>query len=581
MSVTKFYKIVSPRSKDTNVVDSQYSVGGMGKYGESTWYNKMVQGSASRRNRYREYDIMDNDPDIALALDLIAEEMTGNNPKGETPLVLELDPHPTQDVHSTTVLTLKAALKTFTSIQRLNTPRLFNLCRGLLKYGDAFYIKPEEKNGRWTYLHPKNVDSAIVAEKDVTDVKGWNVAQDTHNASTGHTSGLYTNVVGSFSDAKTEPYLAEDIVHFSLWDEVSEEAPFGNSILRAIYKPFKQKELLEDAIVIYRIQRAPERRVFYIDVGRIHPNQVAGILEKFKNDFRQKRIPSQIGDKSQVDAVYNPQSMQEDFFMAVNQGSQARIETLPGGQNLGNLDDLHIFFRKIWRGLKIPESYINTLVGDGGSGLFNDGRVGVAMMQEVKFTLMVERLQTYVEEILDNEFKTFLYDNGISVDPTLFRVRLPAPSNFKKSRQHELDASLLNAYGTVSNDNNISKRFALKKYLQLTEDEIIENERMLREEKGLDVDGGKEDLPKIYNPEEAEAGGFEGGLGGRILGGGGMTPRPRPDSGGPDKPESSATGAGSGDSSPTPPDDTTPTPPTDTPPTGDTGGGGETPSLPI
>lgn len=520
MAITKYYKIVTPRSKDANVLDGQDTIGSTGLYGRMSWYNRLVQGSASRKNRYREYDIMDNDPDIALALDLIAEEMIGNNPKSELPLDLQITPYPTQDLPTSTAMTLKAALKTFIAIQRLDTPRLFNMCRGMIKYGDMFYLRSKDKNGRWLFIHPKNVEGAIVSRDDIFDIKGWQIKTDFDNTYSSYGTNVYANVSGNIGDANIQPFKADDVVRFSIWDEVSEEAPFGISILRAIYKPFKQKELLEDAIVIYRIQRAPERRVFYIDVGRIHPHQVSALLEKVKNDFRQKRIPSQFNGKSQVDAIYNPQSMQEDFFMAVRPNSSGgRIETLPGGQNLGNLDDLHIFFRKIWRGLKIPESYINTLAGDGGLGSFNDVRVGVALMQEVKFTLYIERLQTYIESVLDEEFKRFLYNNGINIDPTIFKIRLPAPSNFKKSRQQEIDNALIGTYTSINNDNNISKRFALKKYLQLTEEEMMENERLLREEKGLNVDGGKEDLPKLYNPEEAEAGGFEGGLGG--LGGGG------------------------------------------------------------
>jgi hypothetical protein len=533
MAIKKFYKIVTPRSRDAHILDGQDAVGSTGLFGRMSWYNRLVQGSASRKNRYREYDVMDNDPDIALALDLIAEEMTGNNPKGQDPLELHLKPHPTQRIPSSTAMTLKAALKTFISIHKLDTPRLFNICRNTIKYGDMFFLRSQKRNGRWLFVHPKNVEGGIVPHDDISDVKGWSIKTDFDHTKSNYGTNLYTNVAGNMGDANIQPYLSKDVIRFTLWDEASEEAPFGISILRAIYKPFKQKELLEDAIVIYRIQRAPERRVFYIDVGRIHPHQVSAVLEKVKNDFRQKRIPSQFGGNSQVDAIYNPQSMQEDFFMAVRPNSQGgRIETLPGGQNLGNLDDLHIFFRKIWRGLKIPESYINTIAGDGGLGTFNDVRVGVALMQEVKFTLYIQRLQTYIENVLDEEFKKFIYDNGINVDPTIFQIKLPPPSNFEKSRQQELDAALLSTYGNAKDDNRLSARFAMKKYLQLSHEEMMENERLLREEKGLPVDGGIEDLPKLYNPEEAEAGGFEGGLGG--LGGEDMG---TPEAGGPDDAE--------------------------------------------
>lgn len=523
MKASKFYKIVRPMGRDAEVIDNQSAYGGGGGlFGKSSWYNRIINGSANRKNRYREYDIMDNDSDIALALDYIAEEMCGNAPKGKDILKLEMMTEPSQKISNNTILTLKAALKTFTALHRLEGDRLFSICRNTIKYGDSFYLRSRKKNGQWMFIPAKNIDAAITDKYDLTRVKAWMVRSDFNNETNDNTGVFnYSSVYAGQDTNQAQPYKASDVVRFSLFDETSEEMPFGLSILRAIYKVFKQKELLEDSIVIYRIQRAPERRAFYIDVGRAHPHEVKSILEKVKNDFRQKRIPSQIGGKNQVDAIYNPQSMQEDFFLAVRpNGGGTKIETLPGGQNLGNLDDLQIFFRKIWRGLKIPESYINTLEGDGGSGNFNDGKVGIAMMQEIKFSLYIERLQSSIERTLDEEFKKFVYENNLNIDPSLYRIRLPEPSNFKKSRDQEIDAALIGVYSSISGDKTISNRFALRKYLQLTDEEIALNERLLREEKGLPVDGGREDIPKLYNEEGAEAGGFEGGLGGMPAEGG-------------------------------------------------------------
>lgn len=522
MKTSKFYKIVRPIGKDAEIIDNQSAYGGGGSlFGKSSWYNRIINGAANRKSRYREYDIMDNDSDIALALDYIAEEMCGNAPKGKETLKLEMMTEPTQKISNNTILTLRAALKTFTSLHRLEGDRLFNICRNTVKYGDTFFMRSRKKNGQWMFIPAKNIDAAVTDKYDLTHVKAWMVRSDYNNEVNDNTGVFnYSSVYAGQDTNQAQPYKESDIVRFSLFDETSEEMPFGLSILRPIYKVFKQKELLEDSIVIYRIQRAPERRAFYIDVGRAHPHEVSSILEKVKNDFRQKRIPSQIGGKSQVDAIYNPQSMQEDFFLAVRPNGQGtRIETLPGGQNLGNLDDLQIFFRKIWRGLKIPESYINTLEGDGGSGNYNDGKVGIAMMQEIKFSLYIERLQNFIETTLDQEFKRFVYDNELNIDPSLYRIRLPEPSNFKKSRDQEIDIALINTYTSIASDKTISNRFALRKYLQLTDEEIALNERLLREEKGLPVDGGREDIPKLYNEEGAEAGGFEGGLGGVPAGG--------------------------------------------------------------
>lgn len=582
MSITRFYKIVTPRSKDATSWDSSDIISSTGIHGRYSWYNRLVHGSASRRHRYGEYDLMDRDPDISLALDMIAEEMVGNISKGEQPLLLKLDDDQTNQLSNATIHTLGAALKTFIKMHSFDTPRLYNICRTMIKYGDVFYVRPKHPNGKLTYVHPQDVECAITPEYDISDIKGWIIRGDAARSYSGMGSTVNSDWRAMQNSEHTRPFKKEQVINFSLWDECSEEAPFGKSILTSIYKAFKQKELLEDAIVIYRIQRAPERRVFYIDVGRIHPAQVQAVLNKAKNDFRQKKIPSTNAGHSQVDSIYNPQSMQEDFFMAVRPNSQGgRIETLPGGQNLGNLDDLHIFFRKIWRGLKIPESYINHMAGDGGMGQFNDGRVGIALMQEIKFILYIERLQTYVESVLDAEFKKFLYDNGLQISPTAFSIILPPPSNYQEMRKLDIDSAQINAYTSMHDVRGISKRFAQERYLGLSMEEIARNERLYREELGLDPDGGKADLPKIYNPEDAEAGGFEGGLGG----GGGFSgfgggPPPSPPSGddvggdsgiGSDSPPETT-----GDSSPPTGDDSPPTGTgTDTPSrTPDSGGGG-------
>jgi len=519
MAFTKFYKIITPQSADAEITDNQDIAGNRGLYGNYTWYHKLIHGSAHRTVRYREYDMMDNDVDVARALDIIAEEIAGNNPKSEMPMEIKITADNEQEVASRQVVTLNAALKTWCRIQDWQR-KMFYISRSLIKYGDVFFFRPKESHKKWIYLHPKNVIGAIVANDDVTDVRGWQIKMDSKTTDPHLGTNLSVNVNAQFNDYNVQPFKKDEIIRFTLNDDTSDEAPFGESILRAVYRTFKQKELLEDAILIYRIQRAPERRVFYIDVGKMPANQVQAHLEKVKTEFRQKKIPSFGGGKDQVDSVYNPQSMNEDFFFARRpDGGGGSVETLPAGQNLGELQDLQYFYQKMWRGLRIPQSYMDNTTEGGGS--FNDGKVGIAYMQEIKFTLYIERLQRYMEVVLDREFKKYIRDLGLNIDPTIYQVVLPAPSNYKKSRNQAIDSDLLNTYGSADGIQHLSKRFALKKYLQLTQDEILTNERMLREEKGLPIDGGKEDLPKIYFPEDAEAGGFEGGLGGGFGGGGG------------------------------------------------------------
>jgi hypothetical protein len=506
---TNYFKIVTPKPETTKISDSQ-SLGDQGSYGNYTWYSRLVQGSASRLTRYREYDLMDNDVEVSRALDTIAEEMTGNNPKTDMPLELDILAEDEEALPSNIVLTLRAAMHHWCKSHDWEN-RLFKVSRTTAKYGDCYFRK-QENFKKWAFVHPKNIIGAIVEEDDVTNVIGWQIKKSIQKA-----KSSYGAPVTGTQETDTEIVSADEIVRFTLNDDLSDTAPFGESVLRPVFRAHKQKELLEDAILIYRVQRAPERRVFYIDVGKMPPQRVKTYLEQIKNEIKQKKIPTQQGGKSEIDSVYNPQSMSEDFFFAQRaDGRGSRVDTLPGGQGLGELADLEYFQDKVWRGLRVPVSYMKK----GAEGaVFNDGKVGVAYIEEFKFALYVMRLQGHIENVLDEEFKKYLRKTNIHIDATLYRIRLPEPTNFGTYRQQEVDAALLSAYGSADGIPYLSKRFILERYLQLTDEEIIDNERKLREEKGLDPDGDTKDLVTLYQPEAAAAAAEMGGE----LGGGEMT----------------------------------------------------------
>jgi len=517
---TGYFKVVTPQRSTTKMTDSQ-EMADSGAYNNYTWYQRLVQGSASRMTRYREYDLMDNDIEVARALDTIAEEMTGNNPKTKEPLILDIMTEDEDNVESVAVLTLQAALRRWAQMNNFPN-RLYNIARLTIKYGDVFFRKGKKMGDKWQFIHPKNVIAAVVDQDDATKVLAWQIKKDIERPRTGG----YAMPLGAKEDTanETEIISAHDIVRFSLNDDMSDTQPFGESVLRPVYRSHKQKELLEDAVIIYRVQRAPERRVFYIDVGKMPPQRVKQYLEGIKNEIKQKKIPTQNGGQSEVDSVYNPHSMNEDFFFASRpDGRGSRVETLPGGQGLGELSDLEYFQRKVWRGLKVPVSYM-TEQSEGGQ-IWNDGKVGIAYIQELRFSLYVERLQGFLEKALDEEFKAFLRKTNIRIDESMYRIMLPEPSNFGKYRQLELDSQLLSAFTTPDGLSYMSKRYALKRYLQMSDEEIITNERLKREEMGIDPDSqDPKDLQLIYSaPEEGAmgGGGLGGGFGGAELGMGG------------------------------------------------------------
>ncbi len=508
---TGYFKVVAPAQSTTKMTDSQ-EMADVGAYNNYTWYQRLIQGSASRMTRYREYDLMDNDVEVARALDTIAEEMTGEgNPNSHLPLEIQILTNEEDPVASQTVVTVRAALRRWCRIHDWDN-RLFHVARLMVKYGDVFFRKTAQHE-EWTFIHPKNVVAALVDAVNAKKVVAWQVKVDITKPRTGG----YSMPLGAKQDTQmqTEIVPADEIVRFTMNNDMSDTAPFGESVLRPVYRSHKQKELLEDSVLIYRIQRAPERRAFYIDVGKLPPQRVKAYLEQVKNEIRQKKVPSVNGGQMEIDSVYNPMQMSEDFFFASRpDGRGTKVDVLPGGQGLGELSDLEYFQRKVWRGLRVPASYM--IEQSEGGQIWNDGKVGVAYIQELRFCLFVMRLQASLQKELDKEFKLYLRSCGIQIDETMYEIRLPDPSNFGKYKQLEIDGQLLSTYGTADGIQYMSKRFILKKYLQLNEDEIILNERMLREERGLDPND--DDISKLYTPPVEGAMPMGGGFGGAPMG---------------------------------------------------------------
>ena len=176
-------------------------------------------------------------------------------------------------------------------------------------------------------------------------------------------------------------------------------------------------------------------------------------------------------------------SINEDyFFPQTAEGRGSKVETLPGGTNLGEIDDLRYFTNKLYRALRIPSSYLPTGPDDGANPQYSDGRVGTAYIQELRFNKYCERLQEIVFPPLNREFKLFLKQRGINIDTSLFDLRLNTPQNFAAYRQTELDNQRIGSFAQIQAVPFMSNRFALKRFLGLSDEDVAENERLWREE---------------------------------------------------------------------------------------------------
>jgi hypothetical protein len=461
-------------------------------------------GHPNRTERYNQYESMDMDSEVNAALDIIAEFCTQPNTENGTGFDLYFKEDPTDNE----IKLLKDQLLQWVNLNQLNK-RLFKLVRNTLKYGDQVFLRdPETFKLYWTEMG--SVIKVIVNEAEGKEpeqyvIKNLNLNFQNLTATALSSSDTYTNHPqqggsggsgsyvqpnvpysgGSrFSHAQNEAVLdAEHVVHISLTEGLDVNWPFGTSILESIFKIFKQKELLEDAIIIYRVQRAPERRIFKIDVGNMPTHMAMAFVDRIKNEVHQRRIPTQTGGgQNMMDATYNPLSTNEDFFFPVGaEGRGSTVEALPGGSNLGEITDLRFFTNKMFRGLRIPSSYLPTGADDS-SSTFNDGRSTTALIQEWRFNQYCMRLQTMIVEKLDTEFKMFMRWRGINIDGQLFELRLNEPQNFAKYRQAEVDAQRIQAFTQLEQIPYLSKRFLLTRYLDLSEEEMQENDQLWAEE---------------------------------------------------------------------------------------------------
>ena len=329
----------------------------------SSYLPDVYSGHPNRLERYQQYDTMDSDSEVNAALDILAEFCTQLNDSNGTPFELTFKEPATQ----TEVKVLRKYLQQWSRLNKFST-RIFKLVRNAFKYGDSFFIRDPETQ-QWLYIDPSKIDKIIVNESEgktpeqyvirdlninlqnltVTQIQPNNTSGAPGGGSSYMTSSAQQRgMVGSVPQSAGSRFSlnqnqhaidAKHVIHLSLSEGLDNNFPFGNSLLESIFKVYKQKELLEDSIIIYRVQRAPERRVFYIDVGNMPSHLAMGFVERVKNEINQRRIPSSTGGgTSVIDASWSPLSINEDYFFPQTCLAMDQKVTLLDGRNLKLID---------------------------------------------------------------------------------------------------------------------------------------------------------------------------------------------------------------------------------------------------
>ena len=394
--------------------------------GSSLQYNPTLNYQSMRLQLYSDYEAMDHDPIIAAALDIISDETTTRNEYGEVLNINSSNENVRRVLHNLfyDVLNIEFNLSTWV--------------RNMCKYGD-FYLKMEvsEKFGVYNVI-PLSVYEVVREE-------GTDPENPAYTRFTLDPNGLAS---GAANTIRRDQFTLEnyEIAHFRLLTD-SNYLPYGRSYLEPSRKVFKQLMLMEDAMLIHRIMRAPEKRVFYVNVGAIPPEQVEQFMKETVNKMKKTPyIDEQTGD---YNLKFNMQNMTEDFYIPVRgNDSSTRIDTTKGLDYDGT-GDIEYLKAKMMAALKIPKPFLGYEEGV-------EGKSTLAGM-DVRFARTVERVQRIIESELTKIALVHLYSQGFEdKDLVDFSLELTTPSIIYEQEKVELYTSKT----TVAKDMLDSKIFS-------------------------------------------------------------------------------------------------------------------------
>ena len=412
-------------------------------------YNQSLYQKTMRMGLFRDYEAMDSDPLISSALDIYADETTLKSEYGKI-LSIKSDNNQIHDI-------LHNLYYDILNIEFNLYPWTRNLC----KYGD-FFLKLDinEKYGI-TNVEP-------LSSYDVQRVEGEDI-ENPHYTKFVLESG---DVRQTQQGAKTE-FENYEIAHFRMISD-SNFLPYGRSMLEGGRKVWKQLSLMEDAMLIHRIMRAPEKRIFNIDIGNIPPAEVDNYMQKIVGKMKKAPV---IDDNGQYNLKYNIQNITEDFFLPVRGGdSGTRIENL-GGLEYQTTEDIEYLRNKLLASLKIPQPYYGYAEKAGESK-------ATLAAEDVRFARTIERIQRIMVSELTKIGIVHLYAQGYTDQELVnFDLELTNPSKIYEQEKLELLGQRIQAFNDLSENNVTPKEFAYKQIFGFSDEQIKGFEEQLVEDK--------------------------------------------------------------------------------------------------
>jgi len=384
-----------------------------------------------RRELFRDYDAMDNDPILASALDIYADESTLKNEYGDILTVRSSNEQVQQILNNLFYDVLNIEFNLW--------PWVRNMC----KYGD-FFLSLEMAEGKGivnvTPLSVYNTERLENTDPNNPNFVKFHVEDD---------------ALGKVD------YDNFEIAHFRLLADTN-FLPYGKAMIENGRRLWKQLSLMEDAMLIHRIMRAPEKRVFKIDIGNIPPNEVDNYMQRIIN--KMKKIPFVDQNTGDYNLKYNIQNLTEDFYLPVRGGdSGTNIENL-SGLEFSNIEDIDYLKNKLFAALKIPKAYL-------GYEEQVNGKATLAA-EDVRFARTIERIQRIVISELTKIAIVHLYSQGITdAELTNFELGLVNPSMIYEQEKVNLWSEKIRLAQDIQGLNMLSKEWVYDNIFKLSRGE--------------------------------------------------------------------------------------------------------------
>jgi hypothetical protein len=445
------------RKKNSDEVIVNHKIVSIEPYGVVPVYDLTVPGY---KNFATDTIFSHNTPEISASLDIYAEESTTLSEKGEILTIFS---------ESTRVKKILEDL--FINRLDLNT-NLQMWVRGVCKYGDNFvYLKIDPEKGIIGCQQLPNIEIQRIEGRESKSPN-----QRSNKIPTRELRFQWTN--------KELEFQAWEIAHFRLLGD-DRKLPYGTSMLDKIRRIWKQLLLAEDAMLIYRTTRAPERRVFKVFVGNMDDKDIEAYVQRVANKFKRDQIVD--SRNGQVDMRYNQMAVDQDYFIPVRDPSQTNpIETLPGAQNLGEIADIEYIQKKMLAALRIPKAFLGfeEVVGDGKQ---------LALM-DIRFARTINRIQKSLVQELNKIALMHLYLLGMEDELDNFTLSLTNPSAQSDLLRIEQWKEKILLYKDATSDNSqlgilpVSHTWAKKNILGMSDNDVLLDLQQQRLERAMGIE---------------------------------------------------------------------------------------------